>query len=109
MSAERHELEAAYYKGLQEMNGMDPEVARDLGFVTNPDEFEATLASHENTSPAADARRADHLKNIELYHTQTDEQRAWKPTPEEQASSDVSIKQARAAAELSHIVFGRKF
>lgn len=59
--AKRYELEAAYYQGLREMNGMDDDVARDLGFVTSPEEFEATLESHKplNQPTSAEIARAE--------------------------------------------------
>jgi hypothetical protein len=83
-----HELEAAYYHGLREMNGMDPEVARDLGFVTNPEEFEATLESHKHINARVETREASHQANVELHHLQTDEGRNKQYTPEELAEID---------------------
>lgn len=40
---QRHELEAAYYHDLRAQEGMDPEVARDLGYLTSPEDFEAAI------------------------------------------------------------------
>lgn len=40
---QRHELEAAYFHDLRAQEGMDPEVARDLGYVTSPEDFDSSL------------------------------------------------------------------
>jgi hypothetical protein len=84
----RYELEAAYFQGLREMNGMDPDVARDLGFVTNPDEFEATLDSHKQINPRVVAREASHQTNVKDFHLQTDEGRDQRYAAEELAEID---------------------
>jgi hypothetical protein len=92
---QRYELEAAYYKGLREMNGMDPEVAQDLGFVTSPEEFEATLQSHTQISPRTAAREVSHQTNVELHHLQTDEGRNMRYSLEELAEIDSAQIAAR--------------
>ena len=56
----KYELEAAYYQGLREMGGVDPEVAEDLGIPMSPESYESHVASsHEvQAALATTARRA---------------------------------------------------
>jgi hypothetical protein len=67
--AQQHELNAAYYQGLREMNGVDPAVAEDLGIPMSPEAsdrhvesgrqvgYVLTRAQELPPSPAADAMR----------------------------------------------------
>lgn len=82
--AEQHELEAAYFHQLRQIGDMDGDVARDLGYLTSPEEFEATLVSHQQfkqPTAAEQARQADYSYYQKEFHlsgnnTLTDEQLA---------------------------------
>jgi|GEM_PF-5473102 len=52
---ERREIDAAYYQGLHEMHGADPEVAADLGIPTSPEEFEQHMRSGQEVARALSA------------------------------------------------------
>lgn len=56
----KHELDAAYYQGLHEMDGIDPEVAEDLGIPMSPESYESHVASAHEVRDALGrtARRA---------------------------------------------------
>lgn len=43
--AQPHEIEAAYYHGLNEMRGIDSEVAEDLGIPTSPESYDRHVSS----------------------------------------------------------------
>ena len=43
--AQNHELRAAYFHDLRAQEGMDADVARDLGYVTSPEDFDRSIES----------------------------------------------------------------
>ncbi len=95
------DLEQAYLHGLD--SGFDIAAAEDLGIPSTPATFTShvtsgrQVAANPQVTEASSAYETAHQTNVELYHLQTDEQRAMIFAPEEQARIGAAKQLAREA------------
>lgn len=108
-----HDLETAYYTGLGNIQGGDPEVLEDLGIPVEGETFRSHIASgaevaeltpqSKELSPADIARAEDHERDrIALGLSQGDADPVY-PSPEDKERTNTSIvalKNEQAELEL---------
>lgn len=102
--SKQHEIEAAYFQGLREANGADPEIMEDLGIPMSPETMDLQLKSARHIAhiigesgalPKRDTR-SEWIDSQHLTHPSTDYPQVPYKTADQKAVHTANVNKLRS-------------